>query len=130
MRRRTLVLITAAVAAAVALVAALPGSAQTPKPVTLAVASDAFKITLIQGGKKVTKLKPGTYTFKLVDKTAIHNVNLLRGGKTVKDTKGAAVKTSVGGRAAKTVTVKLTKGTYKFQCDPHASSMNGTFTVG
>jgi plastocyanin len=30
----------------------------------------------------------------------------------------------------KTYEVDLVAGEYKFQCDPHASSMNGTFTVG
>jgi plastocyanin len=29
----------------------------------------------------------------------------------------------------KTWTVKLKKGTYKYQCDPHASIMKGSFKV-
>jgi plastocyanin len=116
--------------AVVALVAALPATA-SPKAqtLTLAVNSDAFKIALTSGGKKVTSVKPGTYTFKLVDKSGIHNVDLLKGSATMKDTKGKAVKTSVSGKESKTVTVKLAKGTYAFHCDPHASTMKGTLKV-
>jgi plastocyanin len=113
-----------------ALVGALPATAAPDATtVTLAVNSDAFVISLTSNGKKVTKLKPGTYTFKLVDKSGIHDVHLLRGTKTVKDTKGKGVLTSVAGKTTKTVTVKLTKGKNTFVCDPHATSMKGAFTV-
>jgi plastocyanin len=113
-----------------ALVGALPATAAPgATTVTLAVNSDAFVISLTSNGKKVTKLKPGTYTFKLVDKSGIHDVHLLRGTKTVKDTKGKGVLTTVGGKTTKTVTVKLTKGKNTFVCDPHATTMKGAFTV-
>jgi plastocyanin len=114
----------------IALVAVLPATA-SPKAqtLTLAVNSDAFKITLTSGGSKATSVKPGTYTFKLVDKTAIHNVDLLKGSTTVKDTKGKPVITSVSGKESKSVTVKLAKGSYTFHCDPHASTMKGTLKV-
>jgi plastocyanin len=113
-----------------ALVGALPATAAPgATTVTLAVNSDAFVISLTSNGKKVTKLKPGTYTFKLVDKSGIHDVHLFRGTKTVKDTKGKGVLTTVGGKTTKTVTVKLTKGKNTFVCDPHATTMKGAFTV-
>jgi plastocyanin len=116
--------------AVAALVGALPATAAPDATtVTLAVNSDAFVISLTSNGKKVTKLKPGTYTFKLVDKSGIHDVHLLRGTKTVKDTKGKGVLTPVAGKTTKTVTVKLTKGKNTFVCDPHATSMKGAFTV-
>ncbi len=127
MRGRMLVALGALVAALVVVLPATGSSDATP--LTLAVNSDAFKITLTQGGKKVTTLKAGTYTFKLVDKSALHNVDLLKGGKKVKDTKGKPVMTAVSAKQTKSVTVKLAKGTYTFQCDPHASAMKGTFTV-
>jgi plastocyanin len=114
----------------VALVAAVPATAApNATTLTLAVNSDAFVITLTSNGKKVTKLKPGTYTLKLVDKSAIHDVHLLRGTKTVKDTNGKGVLTSVGAKSTRTVTIKLTKGSNTFVCDPHRSSMKGAFTV-
>jgi plastocyanin len=128
MFRRFLVALAAVLGALVAIFPAT--AARQAATVTLAVSSDAFKITLTQGGKKVTKLAPGTYTFKLVDKTKIHNVDLKKGSTTVNDTKGKPVKTSVSGKVGATVTVKLAKGTYTFVCDPHASTMKGTLTVG
>jgi plastocyanin len=39
------------------------------------------------------------------------------------------VKTSVPATGSKTFTVTLKKGTYRFVCDPHASSMKGSFKV-
>jgi plastocyanin len=127
MARRFLPLLAGAV---IALVAVLPATA-SPKAqtLTLAVNSDAFKITLTSGSSKVTSVKPGTYTFKLVDKSGIHNVDLLKGSATMKDTKGKPVMTSVSGKESKTVTVKLAKGSYTFHCDPHASTMKGTLKV-
>ncbi len=80
-----------------------------------------FTITLTKAGKKVSKLKAGTYIFKINDKSGQHNFHL----------KGPGVdkKTSVGGQGTSTWKLKLKKGTYKFVCDPHASFMKGSFTV-
>jgi plastocyanin len=80
-----------------------------------------FTITLAQGGKKVTKLKAGTYTITVQDKSAIHDFHLT--GPGVNKT------TTVGGQGTSTWTVKLKKGTYKYVCDPHASFMKGSFSV-
>ena len=38
-------------------------------------------------------------------------------------------KTSVAGTGSSTWTVKLSKGTYKYVCDPHKTIMHGSFTV-
>jgi plastocyanin len=80
-----------------------------------------FTITLTKAGKKVTKLKAGTYVFKISDKSSIHNFHL----------KGPGIDkmTSVGGTGSVTWKLKLKKGTYKFVCDPHSSFMKGSFTV-
>jgi plastocyanin len=90
---------------------------------TTLVATDGpgFTITLKQGTKKVTTLKPGIYTVKVQDKSNIHNFHLTG--------PGVNKKTSVG--AVQTVTWKVTlkKGTYKYICDPHATIMKGSFTV-
>ena len=80
-----------------------------------------FTITLTQGGKKVTKLKAGTYTFKISDKSNIHDFHLTG--------PGVNKKTSVSGTGSSTWTLTLKKGTYKFVCDPHATIMKGSFTV-
>ena len=76
---------------------------------------------MTQGGKKVTKLKAGSYTFKISDKSNIHNFHLTG--------PGVNKKTTVGGTGSSTWTVTLKKGTYKYVCDPHASFMKGSFTV-
>ena len=80
-----------------------------------------FTISLKMGGKKVTSLKAGKYTFKIADKSNIHNFAL----------KGAMNKTltGVGFMGTKSVTLMLKKGKYTFYCVPHASTMKGTFTV-
>ena len=80
-----------------------------------------FTISLKMGGKAVKSLKAGTYKFKIADKSNIHNFAL----------KGAMSKmlTSVSFTGAKAVTIKLKKGKYTFYCQPHASTMKGSFTV-
>jgi plastocyanin len=80
-----------------------------------------FTITLKQGSKKVTKLKAGSYVFKIADKSGIHNFHLTG--------PGVNKKTSVGGQGTATWKLTLKKGTYKYVCDPHASFMKGSFTV-
>ena len=81
-----------------------------------------FTITLKQGSKMVKKLKPGKYTIVVHDKAASHNFRL----------KGPGLNkmiTSVGFVGTKTVTVKLKKGKYTYDCDPHFALMHHSFTV-
>jgi len=106
-------------AALVAAVVAGGGAAATPK--LTASVSDPVNISLKMGTKKVTSLKAGKYTIVVKDLAADHNFHLT--GPGVNKT------TSVGGKGTSTWTVTLKKGTYKFQCDPHASFMKGTFKV-
>ena len=86
-----------------------------------ATVGPGFTITLKKGGKEVTKLKHGTYVIKVADKSAMHNFHL----------KGPGVnkKTSVSKVYTVSWKVTLTKGKYRFVCDPHASSMKGRFKV-
>jgi plastocyanin len=107
-----------AACAALALVVAAAAQAATPLVGTV---GPGFTITLTQGGKKVTKLKAGTYTIKVADKSTIHNFHL-RGP-------GVNKLTSVAKVGVSTWVVKLAKGTYKYVCDPHATIMKGSFTV-
>ena len=76
-----------------------------------------------QNGEDAKTVPAGMYTLKVEDKSDIHNFHLM--GPGVDD-----VVTDVSFKGDKTVTVTLQKGTYTYQCDPHASSgMKGTFEV-
>ena len=112
-------------AVAVAALAAIPAAQaiQTAQASTTlkGVVGPGFTITLTSGGKKVTKLKAGTYVIKVSDKSNIHDFHL--------SGPGVNKSTTVPGTGGKTWTVKLKKGKYTYVCDPHASSMKGAFTV-
>ena len=121
LRSRTLAA-AGALAASLALSApALAGStASTPLAGTV---GPGFTIKLTKSGTSVKTLKPGSYTLTVKDKSASHNFHLFGPGV-------VKVVTSVPFVGTKTVTVTLKKGTYTFQCDPHAQSgMKGTFKV-
>jgi plastocyanin len=115
MRSRFLVFGIAVVAGTVAaLVAALSATAATP--IFKGTVGPGFTISM---AKKPTK--PGKIKLVVSDKSGIHNFHLTG--------PGVNVKTSVSGTGTKTFTITLKKGTYKFLCDPHASSMHGSFKV-
>ena len=116
---RTQLAVAAAIAAVLVLVTA--ASASTPK--LTGTVGPGYKITLTQGGKKVTKLKAGKYTFVISDKASIHSYGLDGPNGFAKDF------TSVSFKGTKTITVTLKKGKYKFYCEPHESFMFGNFTV-
>lgn len=86
------------------------------------VASDAFTITLTtEDGAAVTSLPAGDYTLEIVDKTDIHNFHLTG--------EGVDVTSEVSGQEDENYDITLVAGSYHYQCDPHASSMNGDFEV-
>ena len=121
LRPRTLAA-AGALAASLALSApALAGStASTPLAGTV---GPGFTLKLTKGGTGVKTLKPGSYTLTVKDKSASHDFHIFGPGV-------AKVVTTVPFVGTKTVTVTLKKGTYTFQCDPHAQSgMKGTFKV-
>lgn len=72
-------------------------------------------------GNDVSTLTPGTYTINVDDKASIHNFHLTG--------PGVDESTDVSGTGTTSWTVTLQTGTYTFQCDPHSSSMNGSFEV-
>ena len=82
-----------------------------------------FTITLTEGGKKVTHLKPGTYTFLINDKSTMHSYALDGPKGFAKDF------TSIPFKGTKTFTVALKKGSYKYYCAAHEAEMFGHFTV-
>jgi plastocyanin len=106
-------------AAMVGLLVAVPAQASVAK--LAGTTGPGFTITLKKGTAKVTRLKAGTYTITVADKSAQHNFHLI----------GAGVnkKTTVGYVGKKTWTVTLQKGkTYRFICDPHVTfGMKGSF---
>jgi plastocyanin len=109
----------AALAAAAAVLTAT-GSAKSPGLV--GEVGPGFKIEVMMGTKDVKTLKAGTYTLKVEDKSPMHNFHLIG--------PGINRKTSVGAKVEQTWTVKLKKGKYTYQCDPHAArGMKGSFTV-
>jgi plastocyanin len=65
----------------------------------------------------------GDYTIVVDDQSAEHNFHLTGPG-------GVDVATDVSGEGEESFDVTLEAGEYTFVCDPHASTMNGSFTVG
>ena len=113
-----------ALAVALVLSALIGAGSATAAPKTVSgTVGPGFTISLKLSGKKVKRLKATTYKFRIADKSSIHNFHLKGPGY------NKAI-TSVGFKGTKTVSVKLKKGTYRFQCDPHASAMHGSFKVG
>jgi plastocyanin len=123
MRRttRTWSVLVGAVAAA-ALAAAGGSPAATAKTVNGTV-GPGFTIGLTIQGKKVTRLKAGTpYRFVISDRSSIHDFHLSGPGIN-------RVLTGVGFTGTKSFVLKLRKGAYQFQCDPHSDFMQGRFAV-
>jgi len=81
-----------------------------------------FSIEVTKGTKDLKRIKAGTYTIKVQDKSSSHNFHL----------KGPGLNksTTVAFTGEKTWKIKLRPGTYTYQCDPHAAGgMKGTFRV-
>ena len=93
-----------------------PGEALT------ASVGPGFEISLTDsGGSDVSTLAAVTYTIEVDDQAAVHNFHLT--GTGVDEDSG------VSETGQSTWTVTFEEGTYEYQCDPHASSMNGSFDV-
>jgi plastocyanin len=67
-------------------------------------------------------LTPGSYTLVVNDQSSAHNFHLTG--------PGVDVSTEVGEVEEESFEIELQAGEYTFVCDPHASQMNGSFTVG
>lgn len=82
----------------------------------------SFSIEVKNNGKDLKTIKHGTYKIKIEDKASIHNFHL----------KGPGLNkmTTVPFKGDTNWTITLKKGTYTYQCDPHAArGMKGTFKV-
>ena len=81
-----------------------------------------FEISLTTAdGSDVTTLAAGTYTIEVDDQSDIHNFHLTGSG--VDEDSG------VSETGTSTWEVTFEAGSYHYQCDPHASQMNGDFDV-
>ena len=111
------------IAASLAVLPAAAAPAQ-PRETLRAEVGPGFTIFLRHAdGTAVTHLDPGEYAIVVEDKATEHNFHL----------SGAGVSqlTSVENVETANWTVVFADGqTYRFQCDPHATTMNGSFTVG
>jgi plastocyanin len=115
--------LTAAAALVASLALAAPALAgQTASTPLAGSVGPGFTISLLKDGKAVKSLKPGSYTITVKDKANAHNFHLSGPGVN-------KVITTVPFVGTKKITVTLKKGSYKFVCDPHASSMKGSFKV-
>jgi plastocyanin len=121
MKRRLLVLGVVVGAAAALTTGALAQQAATPKLV--GTVGPGYTINLTVGGKKVSRLKAGTYAFVIHDRASIHAWSLDGPSGFAKDL------TQVPFMGTKNVTLKLKAGKYKYYCPPHESMMFGHFTV-
>ena len=133
--RATAVVVCGLVAAGVVASAALgrqhdvvPSVVTVPDPSASAgkplhgVVGPGFTITLQDANlQNVTWLQPGTYTFTIDDLSNIHDFHLTG--------PGVDMTTTVPETGTTTWTVKLTPGTYTFVCDPHSTTMVGSFGV-
>ena len=81
-----------------------------------------FDISLsTEDGQAVETLAAGSYTLEVDDQSDIHNFHVTG--------TGVDVNTDVGATGVESFDVTVEAGTYKFVCDPHAGSMNGSFEV-
>jgi len=81
-----------------------------------------FEISLSSAdGQSVETLAPGSYTLEVDDQSDIHNFHL--------SGDGVDVSTDVGSTGTESFDITVTSGTYTFVCDPHSSTMNGSFEV-
>jgi plastocyanin len=120
MLRRLLLLLALAGAALVAVSIANAGTAKSKGLV--GEVGPGYTIEVKLNGKDLKTIKAGTYAIKIEDKASIHDFHLMG--------KGVNKATGISFVGDQTWTIKLKPGTYKYQCDPHASfGMKGSFTV-
>jgi len=133
--RRTHVKIAAGVAAAALALAGCGGGDEEATPTDTGTTTTppvgatlqgsvgpGFDISLTtQDGQDVTTVAPGSYTIEVDDMASSHNFHLTG--------PGVDEKTEVAEEEKETFQVDLQAGTYTFVCDPHSSSLNGSFEV-
>lgn len=97
--------------------------ADNPRLVATVGRNDSFTISLRDpSGAPVTHIDAGTYDIEVHDLSEMHNFRL--------HGPGVEQATDIGSKEEVVWTVSLGDGKYRFECSPHASVMNGWFTVG
>jgi len=107
----------------VALAVPMAGAAPAAPTVTnvQGTVGPGFTIDMKLAGKRLTMLEAGVrYRLRVSDRSSIHNFRLTGPGVN-------RVITQVSFAGTKSIALTLKKGTYRFLCDPHASSMRGSF---
>jgi plastocyanin len=113
----------ALLAAAAALVFALPGGARPAQNALTGTVGPGFSISLVnESGSLVTHLDPGTYTITVKDQSDLHNFDLTG--------PGVSQHTDIEFVGQATWTVTFTDGIYTYVCDAHPTTMKGQFAVG
>ena len=113
----------ALLAAAAALVFALPGGARPAQNALTGTVGPGFSISLVDEiGNLVTHLDTGTYTITVKDLSPEHNFDLTG--------PGVSQHTEVESVETTTWTVTFTDGIYTYVCDAHPTQMRGRFAVG
>jgi len=120
---KTLVICTALAAAGNAPAATDPLEPQAKARQLFATVGPGFQITLKnKAGKTIKSIKRGTYRITVRDNSTAHNFHLIG--------RGINKSTTVAFKGKKVWTVKFKKvGRYRFLCDPHSSSMKGSFRI-
>jgi plastocyanin len=122
--KRRLLVVGIVIAVAAAALAAAAAFARHSSSLTLVgTVGPGYTINLKVGGKNLVRLKAGKYKFVLHDKSSIHGWSLDGPNGFAKDL------TPVSFIGAKTVTLDLKAGKYKFYCPPHESQMFGHFSA-
>ena len=121
MRKILFLLFTAIVVSAVLVAGASAKRSSTPT--LIGTDGPGYTINLKLNSKAVKTLKAGTYKVVIHDKSSLHGWSLDGPHGFAKDI------SPVPFSGAKTVTLKLKAGKYKFYCPAHESIMFGHFTV-
>lgn len=70
-------------------------------------------------GNRVTRIRAGTHTIKVRDRSSMHNFHLLG--------RGIDRRTRVPFVGRRTWTLTFSEGFYRYRCDPHRRHMKGSF---
>jgi plastocyanin len=98
-----------------------PAPPATPGLLIATVRSNYTIDVRTPAGQKVDAVKAGPYTIEVRDQSTEHNFRL-QGPSVAKNS-------TLGFVGTQKWTVTLSPGTYRYQCDPHASLMKGALTV-
>jgi hypothetical protein len=124
MRLRPTAVIVAALASFVAVLPAAAAPTQVPRETLRGTVGPGFTIFLRHAdGRNVAQLDAGAYRIVVEDQSIEHNFHL----------SGAGVNMATSVENIETVTWDVTFANdqrYTFVCDPHSTTMRGTFNVG